>query len=65
MYTYSFRAGVRISAAYDGESYLDTAEQRWSSDALRQAATRAGNALTFSCVPPGSGSRIALDTQAD
>lgn len=57
--------GVRISAAYDGESYLDTAEQRWSSDALRQAATQAGNALTFSCVPPGSGSRIALDTQAD
>ncbi|MEP5322253.1 hypothetical protein [Marinobacter alexandrii] len=45
--------------------YLDTAEQRWSSDDLRQAAMRTGNVLTFSCLPPGSGSRIALDTNAD
>jgi hypothetical protein len=57
--------GVRISAAYDGDSYLDTAGQQWRSDQLRRRAARAGNALTFSCLPPGSGSRVALDRPAD
>ncbi len=41
--------------------YRDTGGSDWSGEALRQAALRSGNALTFTCVPPGSGRRLALD----
>jgi DNA-binding beta-propeller fold protein YncE len=53
--------GVRISALYRGKIYRDTAGNDWSGDNLRQAANRRGNALTFTCAPPGTGRRIALD----
>jgi hypothetical protein len=36
-----------------------------SSAALRARAANAGQEVTFTCVPPGSGSRIALDQDED
>lgn len=53
--------GVRVSALYHDSAYRDTAGNDWSGDSLRQAANRSGNALTFTCAPPGSGRRLALD----
>ena len=52
---------TRISGFFDQQGYVDTAGQVWSSMALREAAMASANALTFSCVPPGSGRRLALD----
>lgn len=53
--------GVRVSALYRGDNYRDTAGSAWTSDSLREAANRDDNALTFTCAPPGSGRRLALD----
>ncbi len=52
---------VRVSALYREGVYRDSGGGDWSGDALREAALRSGNALTFTCVPPGSGRRLALD----
>lgn len=54
--------GVRVSLLFSGDSYEDTNEQVFSSNVLREAAAANGNSLTFTCVPPGSGSRLALDS---
>ena len=53
--------GVRVSMLYRDGDYRDTAGSDWSGDSLRLAANRSGNALTFTCAPPGSGRRLALD----
>lgn len=52
---------TRFSGLFDDPNYVDTAGQAWDTDALREAALASGNVLTFSCVPPGSGRRLALD----
>ncbi|MEL0315743.1 MAG: hypothetical protein VW983_11985, partial [Halieaceae bacterium] len=54
---------LRFSALM-GESgdYVSSEGQRYSSNQLRTAATE-GAVLTFTCVPPGSGSRLALDQE--
>ncbi|TDG15736.1 hypothetical protein E2F43_05790 [Seongchinamella unica] len=52
---------TRFSALFDDHTYIDSAGQEWGASALREAALVAGNVLTFSCVPPGSGRRLALD----
>ncbi|TGD72777.1 hypothetical protein E4634_14775 [Mangrovimicrobium sediminis] len=55
--------GLRFSALRQTSGdYLDTAAIEYSSTELRDAAAATGNALTFTCVPPGSGARLALDT---
>ncbi len=41
------------------------AEQARSVDQLLTAARQAGNSLTFTCVPPGQGQRMALDRDSD
>jgi hypothetical protein len=37
----------------------------WSKNQLISAATQPGNALTFTCVPPGSGRRMGIDRDSD
>lgn len=44
--------------------YLDTNGIETSPAALREQAMASGNVLTFTCVPPGSGARLALDRGA-
>ena len=41
------------------------AEPTLSDSELRALAETAGQELTFTCVPPGSGARVALDRDAD
>ena len=54
---------VRVSLLYSGDqAYLDTAGSSFTGDQLRQWATVEGNSLTFTCLPPESGSRLALDS---
>jgi len=40
-------------------------EDEMSMTALKNMASESGNSLTFMCVPPGQGRRIALDRDAD
>tara|TARA_R110001599_G_scaffold353861_1_gene600682 strand:- start:13014 stop:15734 length:2721 start_codon:yes stop_codon:yes gene_type:complete len=55
-------SGIRYSALLQADgSYLDTDNLRRSSEALRGAAQTPGNAVTFTCAPPGSGQRLAFD----
>jgi len=50
----------------DGHFRPDRAEEPELSDTdLRSLATSAGAALTYTCVPPGSGVRLALDRDED
>ena len=44
----------------DGD-YLDTDGARRESASLRSMARAAGNSVTFTCLPPGTGERLALD----
>jgi MYXO-CTERM domain-containing protein len=46
------------------ESDLD-AEALWTKTQLLGAAAEPGNAVTFTCVPPGSGSRMGIDRDND
>jgi len=57
-----FIDGLRYSGFYSGENYVAADGIEQSSATLRAAATAPGNALTFTCLPPGAGSRLALDT---
>ena len=52
--------GLRYSGLFAGDSYQSAGGEH-SSNWLRDAASAEGNVLTFTCVPPGSGSRLALD----
>lgn len=50
----------------DGRFITDRAGQPPQSDAaLRSLATTSGQELTYTCVPPGSGTRMALDRDLD
>ncbi|MEZ4330960.1 MAG: thrombospondin type 3 repeat-containing protein [Myxococcota bacterium] len=49
----------------DGTFLPDDGGAPIAADALRTKATLAGRALTLSCVPPGSGERIARDRDLD
>ena len=49
----------------DGLFYPDRVGAALSDTALRALAGAPGNRLTFSCVPPGSGNRMALDRDED
>ncbi len=52
---------LRFSAVMtEGGDYLSSEGSRYSSNQLRTAVTE-GAVLTFTCVPPGSGKRLALD----
>ncbi|MCX2982098.1 hypothetical protein EYC98_14650 [Halieaceae bacterium IMCC14734] len=53
---------VRVSLLFDAGSYEDNNANIISSTELRAAAAEEDNGLTFTCVPPGSGSRLALDS---
>ena len=60
--------GQRFSALLNAEGSFTRADALGSLievDALYEAAAREGNAITFSCVPPGSGLRIAIDRNGD
>jgi len=49
-----------------GEFLSDKIEEdEISMTALKNMASESGNSLTFMCVPPGQGRRIALDRDAD
>ncbi len=52
---------VRYSALRHGGLYLDTLGTESSAGDLRERVAQPGNALTFTCVPPGAGARLALD----
>jgi YVTN family beta-propeller protein len=53
---------LRYSALrQDDGRYLDTDGATRDGSEVRSEAMMAGNVLTFSCVPPGSGERLALD----
>jgi DNA-binding beta-propeller fold protein YncE len=52
---------VRYSALRHGGLYLDTLGTESSTGDLRERVAQPGNALTFTCVPPGAGARLALD----
>ena len=41
------------------------ADGNWSKSALLAAASQPGNAVTFTCVPPGSGKRMGIDRDKD
>ena len=41
-------------------SYIDSEGKRYAATELQSAATVAGQELTYTCVPPGSGERIAF-----
>jgi YVTN family beta-propeller protein len=57
------RGWVRTSA---GNFLSDRASESALSDAtLRAVATTAGQELTYTCVPPGSGTRIGIDRDED
>ena len=52
----------RFSALLTQEgNYLDTGNVRHDPAALLTAARTGSNVLTFTCTPPGSGRRLALD----
>jgi len=54
---------LRFSALMDASGdYVSSEGLRYSSNQLRTAATD-GAVLTFTCVPPGSGNRLALDQE--
>jgi len=54
---------LRFSALMGASGdYVSSEGLRYSSDQLRAAVTE-GAVLTFTCVPPGSGSRLALDQE--
>jgi YVTN family beta-propeller protein len=61
--------GIARGYLFDPDTNLyrsDRAEEASLSDAaLRALAQTAGQELTFTCVPPGSGTRIALDRDDD
>ncbi len=55
--------GKRISALMKPNgNYIDTNDVEYSPDMLLAQARAVGNAVTYTCLPPGNGSRIALDT---
>jgi MYXO-CTERM domain-containing protein len=41
------------------------AEANWSKSQLLTAAAQPGHAVTFTCVPPGSGRRMGIDRDGD
>ena len=50
----------------DGTFAIDeTGAETVSMSALRNLAARDGQAMTFTCVPPGSGERMGLDRNRD
>ncbi|MEM8941607.1 MAG: hypothetical protein AAGC91_05580 [Pseudomonadota bacterium] len=52
----------RFSALFEGAGgYLDVEGRRLSPNSVREQAQQPGNAVTFTCVPPASGARLALD----
>ena len=54
--------GQRFSALYASKKYQDSNGARHTSAALRASVKTGDSALTFTCAPVGSGSRLALDT---
>lgn len=55
--------GVRYSALLDADGgYRDTNGATRASTELRQLASDGAGIMTFTCVPPGSGTRLALDS---
>ncbi len=56
------RGGV---ANGDGTFQMDRADDVRTDAALRLASTAPGQALTYTCVPPGSGRRIGVDRDED
>jgi len=58
--------GVKRGWLYDGSSYeRDGSEPSQSLNDLQNIAAVAGQALTFTCVPPGAGVRAGLDRDED
>jgi hypothetical protein len=54
--------GIRYSAVMqDDGRYLDTDAGLQDAANLREWARATGNVLTFTCLPPGTGRRLALD----
>ena len=54
--------GFRISTLLtDNGEYLDTNGQTLESGELLARAQAEGNTLTYTCLPPGSGRRVAWD----
>ncbi len=56
------RGAVRLPNA---QYQLDRAGETMTNEALRALANTAGQELTFTCVPPGSGNRIGIDRDED
>lgn len=60
--------GARFSALLNAAGSFtraDAAGTRYPVDALLEGAATEGSAITFTCVPPGSGLRIAIDRDLD
>jgi hypothetical protein len=53
--------GTRFSALYDGAAFRATTGAALSGEQLLERALLEGNVITLTCLPPGTGSRIALD----
>ncbi|MEM0955365.1 MAG: hypothetical protein AAGI24_14590 [Pseudomonadota bacterium] len=54
--------GLLTSALLEANGrYRDTSGRRLTPEQLRQALTTGDNRMTFTCLPPGSGRRLALD----
>lgn len=54
--------GGHYSALYRSDGrYHDTGDANGSGTSIRELAQADGNVLTFTCTPPGSGERLALD----
>ena len=54
--------GLLTSAILEqGGRYRDTSGRRLSPGQLRQLSQEDGNRMTFTCLPPGSGARVALN----
>ena len=57
------RSWVRLpNGTFDSDK---ASESPWSESALRALANTAGQELTFTCTPPGSGTRMGLDRDRD
>jgi DNA-binding beta-propeller fold protein YncE len=61
-------AGDEAGFLYVGSGLFLTdrrAQPPWTDAALRALATESGHAVTYTCVPPGSGERIGVDRDGD
>ena len=60
-------AGKERGFVYDGGAFVSdrSADPALSGEALRALLNEASEALTYTCVPPGSGFRIGIDRDAD